>query len=71
MEIKDNTFARQFETTVEQGIVSVEYSFQERKYFDKKYYPDQFDNEEFVSQFLSEIMEIAIERRLKVVPYFQ
>jgi hypothetical protein len=70
MEIKDNTFARQFETS-RTRVVSVEYSFQERKYFDKKYYSDQFDNEEFVSQFLSEIMAIAIERRLKVVPYFQ
>ncbi|MFT5748698.1 MAG: ribosomal protein L25 (general stress protein Ctc), partial [Saprospiraceae bacterium] len=49
MEIKDNTFARQFETTVEQGIVSVEYSFQERKIFLTKINtPDQFDNEEFV-----------------------
>jgi hypothetical protein len=69
MEIKDNTFARQFETTVEQGVVSVEYSFQERKIFLTKINtPDQFDNEEFVSQFLSEIMAIAIERKLKVVP---
>jgi hypothetical protein len=69
MEIKDNTFARQFETTVEEGLVSVEYSFQERKIFLTKINtPDQFDNEEFVSQFLSEIMAIAIERKLKVVP---
>ena len=33
MEIKDNTFARQFETTVDEGLVSVEYSFQEKKIF--------------------------------------
>jgi hypothetical protein len=31
MEIKDNT--AQFETTVAEGILSVEYSFQEKKYF--------------------------------------
>jgi len=31
--IKDNTFARQFETTVELGLITVEYSFQERKIF--------------------------------------
>jgi hypothetical protein len=31
MEITDNTSARQFET--EEGLVSVEYSFQEKKYF--------------------------------------
>ena len=36
MEIKDNTFARQFETIVENGLVAVEYSFQEKKnIFDK------------------------------------
>ena len=33
MEIKDNTFSRQFETIVDQGLVSVEYSFQEKKIF--------------------------------------
>ncbi|EIA10598.1 GNAT family N-acetyltransferase [Flavobacterium frigoris] len=69
MEITDNTFARQFETIVEEGLVSVEYSFQEKKIFLTKINtPDQFDNEEFVSQLLSEIMAIAIERKLKVVP---
>ena len=69
MEIKDNTFARQFETIVEEGLVSVEYSFQEKKIFLTKINtPDEFDNEEFVSQLLSEIMAIAIERKLKVVP---
>lgn len=69
MEITDNTFARQFETTVAEGLVSVEYSFQERKIFLTKINtPDQFDNEEFISQLLCEIMEIAIERKLKVLP---
>jgi hypothetical protein len=69
MEIIDNTFARQFETTVEEGLVSVEYSFQERKMFLTKINtPDQFDNEEFIYQLLREIMAIAIERKLKVVP---
>ena len=33
MEIKDNTFARQFETTVDEGLVSVEYSFRRKRYF--------------------------------------
>lgn len=31
MDIKDNTFTRQFETIVKEGLVSVEYSFQEKK----------------------------------------
>ena len=69
IEIRDNAFARQFETTVEEGLVSVEYSFQEKKIFLTKINtPDQFDNEEFISQLLSEIMAIAMERKLKVVP---
>jgi hypothetical protein len=69
MEIKDNTFARQFETSVDEGLVSVEYSFQEKKIFLTKINtPDQFENEDFISQFLSEIMAIAIERKFKVVP---
>ncbi|TDE03263.1 GNAT family N-acetyltransferase [Flavobacterium hiemivividum] len=69
MEIKDNTFARQFETIVEEGLVSIEYSFQEKKIFLTRINtPEEFENEEFVSQFLSEIMAIAIERKLKVVP---
>ena len=33
MEIKDNTFARQFETFIDGNMVSVEYSFQEKKIF--------------------------------------
>ena len=33
MEIKDNTFARQFETLVDGKLISVEYSFQEKKIF--------------------------------------
>ena len=33
IEIKDNTFARQFETVVSEGLISVEYSFQEKKIF--------------------------------------
>ena len=69
MIIKDNTFARQFETIVEEGLVTVEYSFQEKKIFLTKInVPDAFDDEEFISNFLKEIMAIAIERKLKVVP---
>ncbi len=69
MEIKDNTFARQFETTVEEGLVSVEYSFQEKKIFLTRINsPENFNNEDFISDLLKNIMEIAYERKLKVVP---
>ncbi len=71
MEIKDNTFARQFEIIVEQGLISVEYSFQERKIFLTKINTsDQFTNENFIDQILVEILEIATDRKLKVVPTY-
>ena len=67
--IKDNTFARQFETTVNEGLISVEYSFQEKKIFLTKINtPDTFCNEEFINDLLKTIMNIAYERKLKVVP---
>ena len=69
MEIKDNTFARQFETLVDEGLVTVEYSFQEKKIFLTKINePDNFKNEEYINDLLKNIMEIAYERKLKVVP---
>ena len=69
IEIKDNTFARQFETITKKGLVTVEYSFQEKKIFLTKInVPDSFDDEVFISNVLKQIMEIAIERKLKVVP---
>ena len=69
MEIKDNTFARQFETMFDGKMISVEYSFQEKKIFLTKINTfEGFDNEEFISDLLKNIMEIAIERKFKVVP---
>ena len=69
LEIKDNAFARQFETKVETGMVTLEYSFQEKKIFLTKInVPEDFDDEVFITNFLKNIMEIAIEKRLKVVP---
>ena len=69
IEIKDNAFARQFEAIVEKGLVTVEYSFQEKKIFLTKInVPDLFDDEEFISNLLKNIMAFAIERKLKVVP---
>lgn len=69
MEIKDNTFSRQFETSVNGHMVSVEYSFQEKKIFlTRLNVPENFDDEEFISDLLKNIMAIAIDRKLKVVP---
>lgn len=69
MEIKDNTFSRQFETYVDEQLVTLEYSFQEKKIFLTRINtPEGFDNEEFISDFLKEIMQIAIDNKWKVVP---
>ena len=69
MEIKDNTFSRQFETFLDGEMIILEYSFQEKKIFLTKIQsPDNFDNEDFINDFLKNIMEIAYERKLKVVP---
>ena len=69
MEIKDNTFSRQFETQVDGKLVTLEYSFQEKKIFlTRLNLPENFENEEFITDFLKNIMAIAVERKLKVVP---
>jgi hypothetical protein len=69
MDIKDNTFARQFEIMVDGKLLSLEYSFQEKKIFLTRInVPDGFSDEEFLNKFLKNIMEIAYERKFKVVP---
>ena len=69
MEIKDNVFSRQFETFLDGKMIILEYSFQEKKIFLTKIQtPDHFENEDFINDFLKDIMEIAYERKLKVVP---
>ena len=71
MEFRDNTFQRQFEAASDKGMVTVEYSFQERKIFLTRINtPEGFADEEFISDFLRSILEDAAERRLKVVPVF-
>lgn len=71
LEIKDNTFARQFETTTAEGLITVEYSFQERKLFLTKINtPETFNNETLIDNLIKTILENAIEQRLKVVPTY-
>jgi len=70
-QIKDNTFARQFEILIEGKLVAIEYSLQEKKLFLTKITSfEGFDCEETIDTFLKNIMEIAYERKLKVVPTF-
>ena len=58
MEIKNNEFSRQYETTVDGHFLSVEYSEQERKLFLTKInVPEDFNDAEAVSDFLKEILD--------------
>lgn len=69
MEIKDNTFARQFETIVPEGLLSVEYSFQEKKIFLTKINtPEGFENQALINALLKNIMEVVIEKKFKLMP---
>lgn len=69
MEIKDNTFARQFETTVPEGLLSIEYSFQEKKIFLTKINtPENYENQPVIDTLLKNIMELSTEKKLRVVP---
>lgn len=69
MEIKDNQFSRQFEITVDGKLLSIEYSFQEKKLFLTKIHtPDGFEDDETITEFLKAIMAFAEEKRYKVMP---
>lgn len=69
MEIKDNQFSRQFEITVDGKLISIEYSFQEKKLFLTKIHtPDGFEDDETITEFLKAIMAFAEEKRYKVMP---
>lgn len=69
MIIKNNEFSRQFETTVDGQLLTVEYSFQEKKIFlSKVNVPEQFEGSETMSDFLKQILMVAEEKKWKVVP---
>lgn len=69
MEIKDNTFARQFETIVPEGLLSVEYSFQEKKIFLTKINtPEGFENQALIDELLKNIMTLIIEKKFRLMP---
>ncbi len=67
MEIKDNEFSRQFETTVNGKLMAVEYSFQERKIFLTKVNIPEGMEESF-NEFLKAVLDVIEERNLRVMP---
>ncbi len=68
MEIKDNELLRQFEIMTNEGLVSIEYSLQERKLFLTKFCENDNTDEEMHQEFIKNVLSIAQERNLKVVP---
>ena len=68
MEIKDNELLRQFEIITSTGLVAIEYSIQERKLFLTKFCANTNEDEELHNDFIINVLGIAEERKLKVVP---
>ena len=68
-ELIDNDFLRQFELKVDEQLVKIEYSLQERKIFlTKLIIPEPVRSEEFQNEFIKLVFENIEERNLSVVP---
>ena len=68
MEIKDNELLRQFEIITPTGLVAIEYSIQERKLFLTKFCANANEDQVVHDEFIIQVLGIAEERKLKVVP---
>ena len=69
LEIKDNSFLRQFETMVEGHLAKIEYSSQERKVFlTKLVIPESIVREGFKEEFIKCVLNHLQEQNLRVVP---
>ena len=69
MEIKDNSFLRQFETKVNGHLAKIEYSSQERKVFlTKLVIPEEINAEGFKESFIEAVLEQIQDQNLRVVP---
>ncbi len=69
LSITDNSFLRQFETTVENQLCKMEYSAQERKIFlTKLIIPKEVNSKDTRDQFIIAVLDEIQERNLRVVP---
>ena len=69
IEIKDNSFLRQFETTVNGHLAKIEYSSQERKVFlTKLVIPEEIQVEGFKENFIKAVLHHLQEQEMRVVP---
>jgi len=67
--IYDNTFLRQFEVEVDQGLAKIEYALQDRKIFlTKLVVPNSETNPGFEETFIREVFEIIKEKNIRIMP---
>ena len=67
--IYDNTFLRQFEVEVDQGLAKIEYALQDRKIFlTKLVVPNSNSNPDFEETFIREVFEIIKEKNIRIMP---
>ena len=69
VEIKDNSFLRQFETSFEGHLAKIEYSSQERKVFlTKLVIPEAITKVDFKEDFIKSVLHHIQEKNMRVVP---
>ncbi len=69
VEIKDNSFLRQFETRVDGHLAKIEYSSQERKVFlTKLVIPEEIEKEGFKEDFIKSVLQVIQKNNQRVVP---
>ncbi|WBU89580.1 N-acetyltransferase [Cellulophaga omnivescoria] len=69
VEIKDNSFLRQYETRVNGHLAKLEYSSQERKVFlTKLIIPEEIIETEFKEDFIKAVLSDIQEKNMRVVP---
>ncbi len=69
VEIKDNSFLRQFETRVDGHLAKIEYSSQERKVFlTKLVVPEEITKADFKEDFIKSVLHHIQDQNLRVVP---
>ncbi|MFQ3351031.1 MAG: hypothetical protein ACI914_000270 [Candidatus Marivariicella framensis] len=67
--LENNEFLRQFEVKVDNTLARIEYAEQERKIFlTKIIIPDEVKDKNFEEKFIRCVLEVLIERNMKVVP---
>jgi hypothetical protein len=69
VQIKDNSFLRQYETSVDGHLAKIEYSSQERKVFlTKLIIPEEITRDGFKEEFIEAVLNDIQEKNLRVVP---